>query len=228
MKHRNSHLLVGYWSRLRAGRDAPDQAEIDPRALKRILPHVFILDSTSCARPDYRLAGTALCDRFGRELRGTGFLAHWETGAHEPLVRLLARALRTAQPVWLSALGTTSRCAVVEMETVLVPLTYGAGAPQRFLGITQFLGDLTPLGGRPIAYERLIDLGTVHENDVADWSDPPAPPPPPFRPSFPARQGPHLRLVVSQEHPTLHCDLDDGMQRLVGALDIIPRARTAH
>ena len=30
MKHKNSHLLVGYWSRLRNGRDVPDQTDIDP------------------------------------------------------------------------------------------------------------------------------------------------------------------------------------------------------
>ena len=37
MKHKNSHLLVGYWSRLRKGREVPDQTDIDPRAIKRLL-----------------------------------------------------------------------------------------------------------------------------------------------------------------------------------------------
>jgi len=32
MKHKNSHLLVGYWSRLRKGRAVPEQTDIDPRA----------------------------------------------------------------------------------------------------------------------------------------------------------------------------------------------------
>ena len=76
MKHKNSHLLVGYWSRLRKGRDVPDQTDIDPRAIKRLLSYTFILDCENPARPMYRLAGTALCERFGFELKGTGFLAH--------------------------------------------------------------------------------------------------------------------------------------------------------
>jgi len=29
MKHKNSHLLVGYWSRLRKGREVPAQGDID-------------------------------------------------------------------------------------------------------------------------------------------------------------------------------------------------------
>ena len=37
MKHRNSHLLVGYWSRLRKGRDVPDQTDIDPRAIRTVV-----------------------------------------------------------------------------------------------------------------------------------------------------------------------------------------------
>ena len=73
MKHRNSHLLIGYWSRLRAGRDVPDQTDIDPRAIKRMLSQIFILDARDPARPFYRLAGTKLCERFGLELRGTSF-----------------------------------------------------------------------------------------------------------------------------------------------------------
>ncbi|HEY3777358.1 MAG TPA: PAS domain-containing protein [Rhizomicrobium sp.] len=226
MKHRNSHLLVGYWSRLRAGRNVPDQADIDPRALKRMLPHVFILDARNCERPIYRLAGTALCDRFGLELRGTSFFDHWETEGREPLARLLARALRTSQPIWLSAIGTTKKCAVAEVETVLAPLASGVGAPQRFLGIAHLLGDLTQLAGRPIVSERLIDSGTAGERDIVDTIDPP-PPAPPFHSRLPAHRSPHLRLVVSHEPSRLHCDLDQGMQQLVGALDVFRHVGTA-
>src|ERR1700743_2702092 len=78
MKHKNSHLLVGYWSRLRKGRDVPDQTDIDPRAIKRMLSFVFILDASEPSRPMYRLAGTSLCDRFGMELKGSNFLSHWD------------------------------------------------------------------------------------------------------------------------------------------------------
>lgn len=224
MKHRNSHLLVGYWSRLRVGRAAPDQADIDPRALKRILPHVFILDFQDCARPRYRLAGTALCDHFGLELRGTGFFAHWEAAAHAPLSRLFARSLLNVQPVWISAIGTAAKCAVVEMETVLAPLAFGAGTPRRFLGVTQLLGDSSQLGARPIAFERLIDCGAVGDADISDSIDPP--PPAGYHSRSSAR--PHLRLVVSREPTRLQCDLDAGMQRLIGALSTPARVRVAY
>lgn len=224
MKHRNCHLLVGYWSRLRAGREVPDQADIDPRALKRMLPQLFILEAGDCAWPAYRLAGTTLCDRFGRELRGTGFLSHWEREAREPLIRLLRRSLRSSQPVRLSGIGSTARCAIVEMETVLAPLSCGTGAAQRFLGITQFLGDWTQLGGAPITHERLIDCGLVGDTEFAQPIDPPPPAPPPFRRPTAGHRVPYLRLVVSRPSPTLHCDLDADMR---GFVDVLDRLRTA-
>ena len=215
MKHRNSHLFMGYWSRLRAGRDIPDQSDINPRAIKRMLSQVFILDARDPARPFYRLAGTKLCDRFGLELRGTSFCAHWEAQARDRLVLLLRQSLQMKQPVWLSALGVTSNSAMIEMETLLAPLTFGAGPPQRFFGITQFLGDSVQLGGRPIAYERLIDSKMVWEHEPLDRPrDPPAPL---FGRSTKA---PHLRLVVSRDSPvSMQCEMDAQMRNLVEAID---------
>ena len=222
MKHRNSHLLIGYWNRLRAGRDIPDQAEIDPRAIKRMLSHVFILDARDAARPIYRLAGTTLCERFGLELRGTSFFAHWEARARDRLVLLLRQSLHMKQPVWLSAIGTTAQRGMIEMETVLAPLASGPGAPQRFLGIAQFLSDAAQLGGRPIAYERLIDCRMICEQEPSGRASEPPAPPPPQDPDLAAARLPHLRLVVSRDEPaTVHRDMDRGMRHLISALGVV-------
>jgi hypothetical protein len=227
MKHRNSHLLVGYWSRLRRGRAVPDQADIDPRAIKRMLSYVFILEASDPARPVYRLAGTSLCERFGAELKATNFLAHWEGGSRNALVLLLRQALETNQPVCLSSVAA-SESGMVEMETVLAPIGFGDGdgAPARFLGMTQILGDLSQLAGRPIAFTRLTGSQLIRENEpllTGDPPPPPMPPPPGGRPSLRSHpKAPHLRLVVSREPgATLHrdCDMDTDMQRLIRALD---------
>jgi hypothetical protein len=227
MKHRNSHLLIGYWSRLGCNRQIPDQTDIDPRAIKRMLPNVFILDAEDPERPTYRLAGTLLCERFGQELRGTRFLGHWETRAIDTLQSLVRRALTARQAVCLSAIGTTSQCATMEMETILAPLTFGAGPPRRFLGITQFLGDAGSLAGQPITCERLISSAAIREGEP---SSPPTEPPS----SAPILSGarrmapktPHLRLVVSQAKPAaVHGGAGDAMGKLITALDIAPAIR---
>src|SRR5262249_28333315 len=105
MKHRNNHFAVGYWSLIRRGRPTPDQADIDPKALKRLLPFVFLLD-TRHSNFVYRLAGTTLCGRYGGELRGRDFLSHWDRDSRVKLPSLLRRSLAEATPICLSSVAT--------------------------------------------------------------------------------------------------------------------------
>ncbi|HTT97535.1 MAG TPA: PAS domain-containing protein [Rhizomicrobium sp.] len=206
MKHKNSHLLVGYWSRLRKGRDIPDQTDIDPRAIKRMLSHIFILDAINPGRPMYRLAGTGLCERYGMELKSTGFLAHWEGQSAIALGSLLKQAMKTHQPVSLSSIGATADCGMVELETVLAPISFNGAEATRMIGMTQILTDAQHLAGRPIAFQRLVASQIVREGEpLPNYAQTPPPPPPP-----PAMQvlrnhsrAPHLRLVVSQDRPTV-------------------------
>src|SRR5258706_3902556 len=167
MKHRNSHFAVGYWSRIRHGRAAPDQADIDPKVLKRLLPFVFLLD----ARPDgtfvHRLAGTALCERYGGELRGRNFLGHWDADSRARLTALLHQALAQKLPASLISVGATEDCRMLETETVLMPLTFGGEAPQRFLGVAQVLTDVSALAGRPITFERLVSSKLIREDETS-------------------------------------------------------------
>jgi hypothetical protein len=201
MKHKNSHLLVGYWGRLRKGRAVPDQTDIDPRAIKRMLSQIFILDATDVVRPTYRLAGTSLCERFGLELRGSNFLSHWETQSAQALGSLLRQALRLKQPLCLVSIGATADQGMVEIETVLAPVSFGDGEPTRFVGMMQILGDATPLMGRAISFERLVGSQFICEDEPLSTFDTIPPPPPPFTGttlrSHP--RAPHLRLVINQE-----------------------------
>jgi hypothetical protein len=231
MKHRNSHLLVGYWSRLRRGRDVPDQSDIDPRAMKRMLSFVFILDAADPSHPHYRLAGTSLCDRYGFELKGTGFLAHWEAGSRASMTLLLRQSLTMKQPVALSSYGTTPEGALIEMEMILAPITFGNEEPTRFIGMMQVLSDPSPLAGRPIAFQRLVGSEFVREDEPLSTYVPPPPPPPapPMVRSLRSHpKAPHLRLVISQQKTmSENFDMDDAMLSLIKRLDIVAQAPAA-
>jgi|SRR4051812_31668682 hypothetical protein len=193
MKHRNSHFAVGYWSRLRNGRDTPDQADVDPRALKRLLPFVFLLDGRS-GTFTYRLAGTTLCERYGGELRGRDFLHPWDADSRKHLTELLRRSLKMRLPLCVTSAAATSDCRVVEIETVLMPLTFGEPEPERFLGVAQLLSDGLPLAGKPINFERLVASKLVHEDEP--FTHAPRPPSPPDGGRQRSKAS-HLRLVSS-------------------------------
>lgn len=164
---------------------------------------MFLLD----ARPSsfvYRLAGTTLCERHGGELRGRDFLTQWDRDSRAKLPALMKEALAQSTPLWLSSVGTTEDRKMVEIETVLMPMTFNADARERFLGVAQVMGDVAPLLGHSINFERLVASGLVREGEwtVTEASPPPvvAPPARPLRRSRTSR-GDHLKLVVSQARP---------------------------
>lgn len=213
MKHRNNHFAVGYWSRLRRGTGTPDQADIDPKALKRLLPFVFLLDARAGDKLIYRLAGTTLCERYGGELRGRNYLAHWDTESRKRLFEVLQQALTERAPACLTSIGATEDCRMVEIETVLMPITFGAGAPERFLGVAQVLTDVAPLAGRYITFERLVSSALVREENGVISEQPPAPPPPDGGHRLQTR-APHLRLVASRHGDSLQFDAAEAIDRL--------------
>ena len=214
MKHRNSHFAVGYWSRIRNGRAVPDQADIDPKVLKRLLPFVFLLDARADGTFVHRLAGTSLCERYGGELRGRNFLGHWDADSRARLTALLLQALAQKLPASLISVGATEDCRMLETETVLMPLTFGGETPRRFLGVAQVLTDASSLAGRPITFERLVSSKLIREDEtscktamaqqlaaVTGWRAHP--------------RAPHLKLVASNDNSPggLKQDMDETLAR---------------
>jgi len=60
-RSRRCAALLQHWNRLRGARDMPSRAEIDPAALKSILPHIMMLTVESEPfRVCYRLVGTEI------------------------------------------------------------------------------------------------------------------------------------------------------------------------
>ena len=215
MKHKNSHLLVGYWSQLRRGRPLPDQTDFDPRAIKRVLADFFILDATNVTRPCYRLAGTALCDRFGFELKGANYFSHWEAESGVTLISLMKQSLKLRLPLCLNSIGATADNGMVEIETILAPVTW-AGRPSRFMGMTQLLSDATPLVGRTIVFERLVGSSIVREGE-------PPRAPENSRQDFGLRahpRAPYLRLVVDRDTASAQEENEALLERMAKALGV--------
>ena len=232
MKHRNSHFAVGYWSRIRNGRATPDQADIDPKALKRLLPFVFLLDARG-GNFIYRLAGTTLCERYGSELRGRDYFLHWDPESSARLSELLRQSLRARLPLCLTSIGAVDHCHMIEIETVLMPITFGTDNPERFLGVAQVLTDVTSLAGQAIIFERLVTSNLVREDDSRTIDPPsaPLPPPPPSHNGWRAHpRAPHLRLVSSRvsmetKNDPLDIAAGDVVKNFMGFVAKIKRGR---
>ena len=102
---------------------------------------------------------------FRLRIEGHRFLAHWEAQSGLSLASLLRQALQLRQPVCLSSIAATADNGMVELETILTPVSFNGGEPTRFFGMVQMLSDPTPLLGRTIAYERLIASQLIREDE---------------------------------------------------------------
>lgn len=126
--------ILSHWSSLKTGDDAPAASAVDPRALKTFLPDLFMLERHAHAVFSFRLAGTRMCQRFGRELRDHDFVRLFPASCHGELLIQLGRALQTAEAVVIKARAATLNGDTTEAELVLMPLTDAKGDVVRLLG----------------------------------------------------------------------------------------------
>jgi hypothetical protein len=89
--------LVAYWSKLRGDRFAPSRSQLDPAAIKRVLPYVSmmeVLDGGADFR--FRLLGTQIVEGLGRDSTGRRFSQVY-AGQPEVMQRMLERMHRVMQ-----------------------------------------------------------------------------------------------------------------------------------
>jgi hypothetical protein len=141
MIHSEIRALYTYWERLRAGRPCPYRAEVDPRDMEGDAQHLFVLEDLGQGNLRFRLAGTALIDAFGYELRGMSARSVMAGKARESFVALIAETL--AEPgVGYARLFAPD--GVTVWEVVLLPLRGNFGQIDRLIGCLHPVSGRTP------------------------------------------------------------------------------------
>jgi len=154
-------LVFDYWNALRNGRRLPRRSEVDPAALRALLPNVFILQRYDSEHVVFRVAGTALCAAFGRELRDHNFVTLWSRNC-QPVIRdLLLQLAEKAQVATVRADGATLDKRTLSTETVLLPLADDWGAQTRILGFAGFGREEASLGWRKLVRLDIAALALV-------------------------------------------------------------------
>jgi hypothetical protein len=122
MRHRTTEAVFDYFNHLRAGRAAPMRTEIDPAALKTVLPDLFILERGRDGVVRFRLAGTRVCFILGQEVRNREFGEVWEPSARHK-IKLAADTVLANQNALEIAVETTADDEdSLALEMLLLPL----------------------------------------------------------------------------------------------------------
>lgn len=156
MKHKTSETLYAYWNAVRGTHLAPRRFDIEPAKISGILSSTFMLERIDAKTYRYRLAGTAVCNLFGAELRGTNFLDGWPPDDHLLLTRRFSvlSGRGAAELIHLEA-APTGR-ASVPFELLLLPLRHTGETLDRVLGSFVALDNPGWLGHLPLTSKRLI------------------------------------------------------------------------
>ena len=130
--------LLGAWEDLRAGRPAPDRQDLDLRQLGSILPSLFIAEQMGPGRGlAWRLAGTAVCNLYRRELTGTGLLDDWPAFERGVIERFLHGVTHAHRQAAFRLRLRTDRGQSILADMLALPLIPRTGR-------TQVLGGLFP------------------------------------------------------------------------------------
>lgn len=134
--HNKLHILYAYWDAVRAGRIAPRRLDIEPSAISTLLADTFMLERVSGETLQFRLAGTRVCQAYGRELRGEDFLSLFAPADQFALRRDLSKMLQQGAVMKMATHAVVDARLVCDMETILLPLVHAGTSIGRVLGAT--------------------------------------------------------------------------------------------
>ncbi|MCX8997732.1 PAS domain-containing protein [Rhizobiaceae bacterium BDR2-2] len=133
-QHMECHEIYAYWDKLRGDAGAPVRNLIEPAALRSVLPDIFMLQMAEDGDLTFRLAGTRMCARFGRELRGCPFEMLWANGRRCNAVEIAQAAVLYENPVLMNLVGFFEDDETRRFDMLLLPLRSPEGRCDRLLG----------------------------------------------------------------------------------------------
>jgi hypothetical protein len=136
-------IVEAYWDALRAGREMPKRAEIDPRGIESALPYAFILERVAPGVARMRIAGSHLHDIMGMEARGMPLTSFFEQDARIRVAGLLEEVFQTpgTAEVLMHSAASQGQPAL-DARMILLPLKSDLGDVSRILGCIVSPGDL--------------------------------------------------------------------------------------
>lgn len=152
MKHPSNRELFQHWNDRRGDRLAPERAEIEPAAIRKVLGDTFVLAMNGSEAHRFRIAGTRLCALFSRELKGESFLHLWQGSGQTAIREMLSVVMEEKVGVVASVSGAPSdqTLAPINLEMLVLPLDLPTRRDARILGAMAPMATPYWLGARPI------------------------------------------------------------------------------
>ena len=159
MQQATTTKLYAYWNAVRNGRIAPKRFEVDPSKISELLRETFIVECSGAETCRFRLAGTEVCQYFGRELRGEDLLSLWPPEDRRTMSATLETILGRGAVGHGTFFGVTERNQHAVFEFALMPLTHSSSLVSHILGTITAIDRPFWIGADPVVALELRDVG---------------------------------------------------------------------
>lgn len=120
---KNFHFLIEYWRRKHVGGKLPGRTAIDPSEMKRVLPHILLIDVLRDPLDfRYRLAGTLTYDIFGFDLTSRRVREVPPAEWGETVWKSLASLVESGKPQYVRLDFTTTEGNIRSYRVLRLPL----------------------------------------------------------------------------------------------------------
>jgi hypothetical protein len=158
MQQPTSRQLYAYWDGIRNGRIAPHRFEIEPAKIASLLGETFIAECTGLLGFRFRLAGTKICQHFGRELKGVDFLSLWPAEDRNAIASLVQNVLNDGAVGHGIFHAYTATKREAHFEFTLMPLIHTGQTINRLLGSMTAIEPPFWLGTEPLTSLEVSEL----------------------------------------------------------------------
>ena len=141
MKHPSSRAFFAYWDDRRGHARAPDRSEIEPGPICRLLGDIFVLAYDRDAGFPVRVAGTRLCARQARDLKGESFPGLFAAESRAEIAEIVAVVAEELLVAVAGVNATTESGDKAALELLLLPFSARAHAPMSLTGLLIPLDD---------------------------------------------------------------------------------------
>lgn len=195
MRHKTTETVFNYFNTLRAGRSAPLRTEIDPAALKSVLPDLFIMEKGRDGIIRFRLAGTRVCAMLGQEMRDRTFSDIWDPAVRHRMRLAADTVLANRKALEIAVTAVDADGIALSLEMLMLPLFSRAGQCDRIFGSLVALDTRFPVEGytRHLAPADLIFAATDEARPGSGGAAPNRAPAPSLGTVF--NRAPHLRVL---------------------------------
>jgi hypothetical protein len=157
--------LYQYWGQKRQGRPMPARSDISPADIPRLLPNLMIVEAVPPARFRYRLVGSELVRRFGRDPTGQ-FADEVLEGSHGAFVNdVYTGVCQSCRPAMAESQYFDHNKIEFVCKRIVLPLSDGEGSEVRQLLILQTF-EFGPAGPNGRLYQPKTKFGDLQIRDA--------------------------------------------------------------